>query len=69
MMCNLTDGRVAADMKKAFRSVLLLLLMPTLPAAASEAKPQVIRVALVQMALRPTLAENRDRIVQGTSSR
>jgi predicted amidohydrolase len=41
------------------------LLIGTLSAAAVETKPQDIRVALVQMALRPTLAENRDRIVRG----
>jgi predicted amidohydrolase len=38
----------------------------TLPLVAEAAeKPQVLRVALVQMALRPTLAGNRDRIVAG----
>jgi predicted amidohydrolase len=44
---------------------LLLLLSRVLPVAAADGKPPVIRVALVQMALRPTLAENRDRIVRG----
>ena len=40
-------------------------LQPASFAADSDANPKKLRVALVQMALRPSLTENRDRIVQG----
>jgi predicted amidohydrolase len=45
--------------------IVLLVLAPAALAADAGAKPQVLRVGLVQMALAPTLAGNRDRIVRG----
>jgi predicted amidohydrolase len=43
----------------------LLLLAQASLAAEPAAQPRNLRVCLVQMALRPALAENRDRIIQG----
>ena len=51
--------------KPALVVVLVLLPLASLRAAEPAANSKTLRVALVQMALRPTLVENCDRIVQG----
>ena len=50
---------------KSVVAALLLLLTQASQAEEPAAKAKSLRVCLVQMALRPTLAENRDRIVHG----